>query len=140
MNGNWLRPSSGPKSLRKRRAKKQTPPPEKAPFHPQKSGAKEKSFRPQKMGVQAAPRKVGWVAGKAGLAGDGEPEGYGSKASQLGSDQGETPLDGPPVDPPADNVVRVSAEALEARRHKLRSSALKARKRNGVKNARKISA
>jgi len=72
--------------------------------------------------------------------GDGKPEGYGSKADQLGSDQEETPLDGPPVDPPADNVVRVSAEALEARRHKLRSSALKARKRNGVKNARKISA
>jgi hypothetical protein len=38
-----------------------------------------------------------------------------------------TPLDGPPVDPPADNVVRVTAEALEARRHRLRSSALKAR-------------
>jgi hypothetical protein len=62
------------------------------------------------------------------------------KPTSLGGGQEETPLDGPPVDPPADTVVRVSAEALEARRHKLRSSALKARKRNGVKNACKISA
>jgi len=125
---------------------KTKPAPRKSTISPPEKWGEREKFSPPKKGGTGRPQKsgvhlhFGRVAGKAGLAGDGEPEGYDSEADRLGSGQEETPLDGPPVDPLADNVVRVSAEALEARRQKRRSSAPKARKRNGVKNARKISA
>ena len=45
---------------------------------------------------------------------------HGSEREQPDSDQDVMPLDSPPVDPPADNVVTVTAESLEARRRRLR--------------------
>jgi hypothetical protein len=81
---------------------------------PEKGG----TVRPQKSGVHL---HLGRVAGEDAPVGDGELEGaHGSEREQPDSDQDVMPLDSPPVDPPADNVVTVTAESLEARRRRLR--------------------
>src|SRR5262249_17855270 len=74
----------------------------KSTISPPKKGGEREKFSPPKKGGTGRPQKsgvhlnLGRVAGEAGLAGDGEPEGYDSEAGRLGSDQEETPPDGPP--------------------------------------------
>jgi len=88
---------------------------------PEKWGETEKFSPPEKGGTAHPPKSgvhlhLGRIAGEAGLAGDGVLDNNEPEGDQLDSDQDVTP----PADLPADNVVKVTPESLEARRRKLR--------------------
>src|SRR5262249_23636164 len=126
MNGGLIKTVERAEELAEAARQKTKPAPRKSTISPpEKWGETEKLSPPEKGGTAHPPKSgvhlhLGRIAGEAGLAGDGVLDSNEPEGDQLDSDQGETPLDAPPIDPSADNVVRVTAEALEARRHRLR--------------------